>query len=471
LLEAETIVDDKFRIVSCIARGGFGITYLAEQLGLQRRVILKTLALAGQESAARFLREAYALSQITHPNVVRFYGYGIWNGRPYLAMELASGKTLDTFIAGESGLTLLEIVDIALQIALALFCLHTKGIVHRDLSPMNVMLDHDEAGKIEVKLIDLGLAKLLTEHEHASARPITEAGLAIGTARYMSPEQCNGLPVTEATDVYAWSCILFEMVTGRSPFDGDSAVALMMQHTSCRFPSIPIQADPRSGPVVEKLERLLSDCSEKEPAIRAKLQDSITVLSELKSMLSADPQLAAMKLGRCEAQSPAVVDVALLAGKSGHKRRKLVRLGIYCAMATAIVIGTMVFPWSVLAQRFLDDAHLAGMVEHPAFFIWKYCPNRAGSTQLLNTLYEKLSLSCEEDPFFFSTVAGACIDELIGQQPVMSEPASARFADAQYSLDKAANLRSAKGSWQRQEVLKALDSFRHSYASRIDRLK
>lgn len=221
----------KFRIVEMLGQGGMGTVYRAVDTHLGRTVALKTLPeeLAGRPlRVERFLREAKAASALNHPNIVTIYEAGREGSVDYIAMEFVSGRTLASRLA-EGIPTLDQILDWAVQISTAVSKAHEAGIVHRDLKPANIMINDDGL----VKVLDFGLATLhLAEEDDSDATltiELTQPGMVMGTAAYMSPEQAAGEPADGRSDVFALGAILYEMVAGRQPFRGTSMHATLRQ--------------------------------------------------------------------------------------------------------------------------------------------------------------------------------------------------------------------------------------------------
>lgn len=207
-----------YTIESLLGSGGMGEVYLAREVKLNRRVALKILPrhfVADAERAARFEREALALSALNHPNLATVYEVGEAGGLHFIAMEFVEGQTLRSMI--RDGLKLKNSLSIAGQVAEALSAAHRQGIIHRDIKPDNIMVRSDGY----VKLLDFGLAKL-TEARALQEAEVehTQAGAAIGTLAYMSPEQAAGETTDQRTDIWSLGVVLYEMVTGRKPFDG-----------------------------------------------------------------------------------------------------------------------------------------------------------------------------------------------------------------------------------------------------------
>ena len=229
-----------YQIISAIGAGGMGEVYRARDARLGRDVAIKILPdlfAADADRVARFQREAQLLASLNHPHIAQIYGVEQHAGSSALVLELVDGPTLaDRIAQGPRGIPIEDALPIARQIAEALEAAHEHGIVHRDLKPANIKLTHDGA----VKVLDFGLAKALGQAEAGhysgsvrlqadlSASPTvtspamaTNAGMILGTAVYMSPEQAKGKPTDKRSDIWAFGCVLYEMLTGKRAFDGE----------------------------------------------------------------------------------------------------------------------------------------------------------------------------------------------------------------------------------------------------------
>ena len=226
VLTKGSLVAGKYRITEEIGRGGMGVVYEAEDTKLARKVAIKVLPeifTADPERMARFEREARVLASLNHPNIAAIYGVEEADGKRFLVLELVEGDMLAERLS-RGALSLEETIDVCRQIAEGLEGTHEKGIIHRDLKPSNVKITPE--GKI--KILDFGLAKALhdqTSEIDISKSPtitadMTEPGVILGTAAYMSPEQATGRPVDKRADIWAFGCILYECLTGKRPFHG-----------------------------------------------------------------------------------------------------------------------------------------------------------------------------------------------------------------------------------------------------------
>lgn len=222
----------QYTIVDRLGEGGVAIVYRSRQIDTQHEFAIKVLSVdpeSSEEFTRRFEREYQTISELNHPHILKTFGYGQQNDILYLVMELLPGGTLSSLIHKPNMLNPQKIESLLTQISSALSYAHARGIVHRDLKPQNVMLDaHGEA-----ILTDFGIAKVL--HDTST---ITRTGMIIGTPPYMSPEQWRGESIDARSDVYSLGAMLFEMITGRTPFRADSALSMMHLHVYQPVPSI-----------------------------------------------------------------------------------------------------------------------------------------------------------------------------------------------------------------------------------------
>ncbi len=239
-----TLVDARYRILRRIGSGGMADVYCAEDTHLGRQVALKVLHrrfAQDQEFVERFRREASAAAGLQHPNVVGVFDRGKHDGTYYIAMEYLPGRTLKDVVAAEAPLDQARVVDLGTQILQAAGFAHRHGVIHRDFKPHNVIVD--DAGN--AKVTDFGIAR-------AGASEMTETGSIMGTAQYLSPEQAQGHAVTAASDLYSIGVMIYEMLSARLPFEGDSAVAVALKHLS-QAPAPISQLRPDVHPALESV--------------------------------------------------------------------------------------------------------------------------------------------------------------------------------------------------------------------------
>jgi serine/threonine-protein kinase len=238
-----TMVDGRYRVVSRLGSGGMADVFLAEDQQLGRKVALKLLYhrfAQDPDFVERFRREAQAAAGLQHPNVVSVYDRGTFDDTYYIAMEYLPGRSLKQLIRDEAPLDPLRAIDITIQILKAARFAHRRGVIHRDLKPHNVIVD--DSG--HAKVTDFGIAR-------AGASDMTETGSIMGTAQYLSPEQAQGHPVNAGSDLYSIGVVLYEMLTGRVPFEADSAVSIALKHVS-EAPPPPSSINPNIPPELEQ---------------------------------------------------------------------------------------------------------------------------------------------------------------------------------------------------------------------------
>jgi serine/threonine protein kinase len=262
-----------FAIEAVIGGGSFGTVYRGRQLGLDRPVAIKVPSAriaADPIQAKRFAREARAAARVIHPGVVAIYAVGeLDDGRPYLAMQLIDGESLDRSFAGGPVPTV-RALHIARAIASALAETHAAGVVHRDLKPSNIMWRRDRHGDDLITLVDFGIA--VCRPGNADATRLTIAGL-IGTPHYMSPEQAQGEHVDGRADLYALGCVVFELVTGATPFEG-SGFEVLLAHLG-RTPPL---ASSKNPAVPDVVDRMIARLMAKKPDDRPASADAVVEL-------------------------------------------------------------------------------------------------------------------------------------------------------------------------------------------------
>ncbi|HEY2631220.1 MAG TPA: Stk1 family PASTA domain-containing Ser/Thr kinase [Solirubrobacteraceae bacterium] len=280
MVEAGTIVDERYRVVARLGSGGMADVYLAEDNLLGRRVALKLLHhrfAEDQEFVERFRREASSAAGLSHPNVVAVFDRGEWNGTYYIAMEYLPGRSLKAVVREHGALSPGDAIDIVVQILLAARFAHKRGIIHRDIKPHNVILDEEGRAKVT----DFGIAR-------AGASDMTMTGSIMGTAQYLSPEQAQGYAVSETSDLYAVGVVLYELLTGNVPFEGDSAVSIALKQVSVE-PVPPSRINPEVSPA---LEAVVMRSLAKDPAARfASADDFIAALQQARMGIAPGPAL------------------------------------------------------------------------------------------------------------------------------------------------------------------------------------
>lgn len=340
-----TIIDGKYELICSLGRGGFGSIFRAKHLQLDREVAIKLLnpeVLQEADGLGRFEREAKTISTLKHKNVVSFYGYGVWNGSPYMVMEYIEGQSLEARIQSDGALDQALAARIILQICEALDSAHSHGIVHRDLKPSNIMLESGPDGKELVRIIDFGLAKLMPGYG-LPAQKLTEAGFAIGTCHYMSPEQCTGVSVDHRADIYSTGCILYHALTGHPPFEADEGVAVMFMHLN--QPATPVsELFPDSDSRLKTLSAIVDRAMHKEPEMR--YQSASEMSSDLQAYLDNKPVTARQSSERIR--------------PSNGKPTALVRRILVPCLVTVIGLSVLGL-WFLSRQKLVDSPQVSSL--------------------------------------------------------------------------------------------------------------
>jgi eukaryotic-like serine/threonine-protein kinase len=284
-----------YRILSKLGEGGMGQVFLAEDLNLGRQVAVKVLShelTDNPEHLRRFEREARAASALNHPNLLTVYEIGEADGANFIATEFIEGESLSERIK-RGAMELAEVLDIGIQIASALAAAHEARIVHRDIKPANIMVREDHL----VKVLDFGLAKLVQQEAHElDSEGITKAllkttpGVLMGTAQYMSPEQARGQEVDERTDIWSLGVVLYRMVTGNRPFNGDTMSDVIASILKTDPPPLVNEAEP----VPRELEQIISKALRKNREDRYQhIKDLLIDLKDCKKELDFSSRLGA----------------------------------------------------------------------------------------------------------------------------------------------------------------------------------
>jgi beta-lactam-binding protein with PASTA domain/predicted Ser/Thr protein kinase len=262
MLDGETAVigrvfDNRYEVIRKVGSGGMADVYLAKDRVLGRQVALKVLSArysSDKEFVERFRREASAAASLNHPNIAQVYDKGQAEGTYYIAMEFLEGRSLKDVIVKYAPLAPDLIVSVARQIVEALRYVHRRDIIHRDIKPQNIIIDNEG----RVKVTDFGIARA------RGVTSLTEVGTSIGTAHYLSPEQAQGLAVEAASDLYSTGVVMYEMATGRLPFDAETSVGIAMQHVH-DDPPPPRGVVPS---IPENLETVILRAMSKQPTDR-----------------------------------------------------------------------------------------------------------------------------------------------------------------------------------------------------------
>jgi beta-lactam-binding protein with PASTA domain/predicted Ser/Thr protein kinase len=310
------MVDGRYRVIRRLGSGGMADVYCAEDTQLGRDIALKLLYRRFAEDSdfvERFRREASSAAGLQHPNVVQVFDRGQWDGTYYIAMELLHGRNLKQVVRDHGALEPALAVDLVIQILKAARFAHRRGIVHRDIKPHNVIVDHEGRAKVT----DFGIAR-------AGASDMTETGSIMGTAQYLSPEQAQGLPVDARSDLYSIGIVLYELLTGTPPFEAESPVTIALKQVS-ETPVPPLQRNPAVPP---PLDAVVMRALRKEPSER--FQDADAFIAALES---------AMAGGYVETVAVAEDPVEALEEEDRRNWRRIALIALIVLALLALAIG------------------------------------------------------------------------------------------------------------------------------------
>ncbi len=298
-METPQALNERYHALSHLARGGMADVYHGRDTLLNRTVAIKVLHSqfsADEAFVKRFRREAQSAANLTHPSIVGIYDWGQAQGTYFIVMELIDGRSLRDVLKSEGALLPRRATEIAAESAAALSVAHQGGVIHRDVKPGNILLSKDGA----VKVTDFGIARAFDDSQE-----LTRTGAVIGTATYFSPEQAQGAMADARSDVYALGVVLYEMLTGRPPFVGDSPMSVAFQHVSSEAPA-PSTLNPD---VPAELDTVVAKALRKDP--EARYQTAEEMRQDLLSVLAGEPvNMAAAVVGAPMADATRVMHAA-----------------------------------------------------------------------------------------------------------------------------------------------------------------
>src|SRR5438105_7510090 len=303
MVEPDTSIDGRYRVISRLGSGGMADVYLAEDQLLGRLLAVKLLHhqfAEDEEFVERFRREASSAAALSHPNIVGIFDRGEWQGTYYIAMEYVAGRSLKKIVREHGALEPAAAIDLVIQILRAARFAHGRGVIHRDLKPHNVLLD--EEGRARVT--DFGIAR-------AGASDMTLTGSIMGTAQYLSPEQAQGQAVSAPSDLYSVGGILYELLTGVVPFEGETAVAIAFKQVAAE-PRPPSALNPG---VPATLDAIVLRALAKDPAHRyGDAGEFIAALQQERAALPASTGAAVLVGARAPAPVAPAAPGAIGAG-------------------------------------------------------------------------------------------------------------------------------------------------------------
>ena len=370
-------INDRYEIIRTIGEGGMANVFLAHDTILQRDVAVKILRgdlAADEKFVRRFQREAISASSLSHPNIVEMYDVGEDEGQYFIVMEYVNGKTLKSLIKKRGALTLPEVIDIMLQLTSAISCAHESYIIHRDIKPQNVMILEDG----RVKITDFGIALALNSTE------LTQTNSVMGSVHYLPPEQANGTGSTVKSDIYSLGILMYELLTGKIPFKGETAVEIAIKQMKEQIPSVR-DINPN---IPQSVENIIIKACAKNPKNR--YDNAGEMLHDLETCMSADRmeerrhvykypeheidiEKVAENLSRTEKnaevqETTTTTEVEEEVVKEKPKKLNIVVwiIGIICAIIVlGVVFGTVFY----IKSNTLEDVEIpsvAGMTEEAA---------------------------------------------------------------------------------------------------------
>jgi len=351
------VLDGRYEILELLARGGMGAVYRARRILLGDDVAIKVLSTPDDASLReRFLRESRAAAQLRHPHIVGVLDYDVdQDGHPFLVMEYLNGPSLLQRVTLDRQLPVQEVLDIAVSLCSALQMAHDAGVVHRDLKPANVVSHEYMPGRYVYKVVDFGLVNV---REIAGALKLTLDRQFLGTVAYASPEQLRGEQVDARSDIYSFSAMLYELLTGRPPFDHEDPFVVITKHLMKEPPP------PRDlvASIPGALEAVILRGLEKDPARRPASMDALSRALRESVVAGAAP------VAVLDRPSPIVRGYELGAPISKGRLGSQIYLGTHKALGTAVAIRVLhradVANWEAARERFIREAR-AMQIVHP----------------------------------------------------------------------------------------------------------
>ncbi len=329
-LEAARATSERLEIIEQIGKGGMAVVYKAQHMVMNKPVAVKLLLphlTSDPTSLKRFQQEAQATATLAHANIVQLHDCGLSNGQAFIIMDFVDGKSLEQILR-EQPLSPERAVDIFVQICEALSHAHERNIVHRDLKPSNVMLTTDKNGFDVIKVVDFGIAKLLTNDDGTTMNNLTQTGDVFGSPLYMSPEQCSGKKLDSRSDIYSLGCLMYEALTGTAPIAGKNFLETMQKHLTDT--PAPFPGELAKNPLAKKLQVIIFTCLAKDPTARyASMKD---VSADLRNAIAA----GSTRSGAWKQKEKSVEQIIK---KSSHKKRKIMLIILFGAAAVLVPLS------------------------------------------------------------------------------------------------------------------------------------
>ncbi|HYV06802.1 MAG TPA: protein kinase [Blastocatellia bacterium] len=420
-----------YEILASIGAGGMGEVYLAQDVRLERNVAIKLLPprfITNPESVRRFEREAKSASALNHPNIITIYEVGEANGSRYIAAEYIEGKTLRQHCRRQR-MSVREVLDAAIQVASALSAAHRAGIIHRDIKPENVMLRPDGY----VKVLDFGLVKLSEERrmilstDGSTINETTEPGKVMGTVRYMSPEQARGQTLDGQSDIFSLGVMLYEMITGRAPFEGDSVADIF----AAILQKEPLPIENYLSDVPQELQRVVSKALRKDRYERyQRMSDLLADLNDLREELQLQSKLERFPASYASGNEPDQKTLTLLteglqrsieSGRSGASSRSVSSAEylvdqIKSHRQSVMIFFAMLLVATVTAAFYFNRSPV--LTEHDTILLSDFV-NTTGDSIFDGTLKQGLAVQLGQSPFLhlFPDVRVRQTLRLMGRSP------------------------------------------------------
>ncbi|HEY9791103.1 MAG TPA: serine/threonine-protein kinase, partial [Candidatus Obscuribacterales bacterium] len=280
--EIEKNLGERYEVLSLLGRGGMGAVYKVKDKTLDQTFAIKILnpqLVEDASSVKRFEQEAKAASNLTHVNLAAVYDYGVGkSGSPYIVMDYLDGENLADILTRQGYLDVPRALDIFIQTVEAIAHAHSKGVIHRDIKPSNIIVEKRDGDTELVKLVDFGIAKVLPSASRTAQ--MTQTGDIFGSPNYMSPEQCLGNRLDARSDIYEMGCLMYETLTGISPFAAENPIKAILRHVN--EDAVPISDLKQEFNVPPQLERVILHCLQREPAGR--YQTAVELLKDLNAV-------------------------------------------------------------------------------------------------------------------------------------------------------------------------------------------